>query len=101
MAASPLQPPGLIKRSRTSYMVNKIPSISSVGDLTAFCTIFMVFSNLPRPSNAKYSHCTGMITELAAVKGVDGNQGPNDGEQSMMIKSYSSFTHIQPLPVSS
>ena len=30
--------------------------------------ILMVFSNLPKPSKAKYSHCTGMMTESAAVK---------------------------------
>ena len=27
----------------------------------------MVFNNLPNPSNAKYSHWMGMITESAAV----------------------------------
>src|SRR3569833_1808366 len=69
-------------------MVNKIPSIfNSV--FRRVCTIFMVFNNLPKPSRAKYSHCTGMITESAAVNELMVIK-PNDGEQSMMIKSYSS-----------
>jgi hypothetical protein len=27
--------------------------------------LLIVFSNLPKPSNAKYSHCIGIITEAA------------------------------------
>ena len=44
--------------------------------------IFIVFSNLLIPSNAKYSHCTGIITESAAVKALIVIK-PNDGEQSI------------------
>ena len=46
--------------------------------------IFMVLSNLLMPSSAKYSHCTGMITESAAVRQLT-VMSPNDGEQSMRI----------------
>jgi len=48
------------------------------------------FNNLPKPSNAKYSHCTGIITELAAVKELTVIK-PKEGEQSMIIKSYFSL----------
>ena len=34
----------------------------------------IVLSNLPKPSNAKYSHCTGMITESGGRQTIDGNQ---------------------------
>ena len=50
----------------------------------------MVFNNLPRPSKAKYSHCTGIITESDAVSAFTVIK-PSDGEQSMKIKSYSFF----------
>jgi len=46
----------------------------------------MVFNNLPKPSSAKYSHCTGIITESAAVKEFT-VINPSEGEQSMIIKS--------------
>ena len=44
----------------------------------------MVFSNLLMPSKAKYSHCTGMITESAAVSAFI-VMSPNEGEQSIRI----------------
>ena len=77
----------LLRRRRTSYMVNKMPSTFNVV-FKRVCTIFMVLSNLPSPSSAKYSHCTGIITESAAVNELMVIK-PNDGEQSMIIKSYS------------
>ena len=46
--------------------------------------ILMVFSNLLMPSSAKYSACTGMITESAAVSALI-VINPNDGEQSIRI----------------
>ena len=49
----------------------------------------MVLSNFPKPSKAKYSHCIGIITELDAASALRVSN-PNDGAQSMMIKSYSS-----------
>ena len=75
----------LDKRRRTSYIVNKIPSICNSG-FNRVCTIFIVLSNFPKPSKAKYSHCTGMITESAADKALM-VINPKDGEQSMMMKS--------------
>ena len=36
------------------------------------------------PSKAKYSHCTGIITESAAVSALT-VMSPNDGEQSMRM----------------
>ena len=45
----------------------------------------MVCNNLPIPSKAKYSLCTGIITELATVKAFKVIK-PKDGEQSMKIK---------------
>ena len=69
-------------------MVIKMPSIfNSV--LSLLCTILMVFNNLPKPSNAKNSVCTGTTTLSAAVKALT-VINPSDGEQSITIKSYSS-----------
>jgi hypothetical protein len=36
--------------------------------------LLIVFSNLPKPSNAKYSHCIGIITESAAVNSKQSSQ---------------------------
>ena len=36
------------------------------------------------PSRAKYSHCTGMITEFAAVSALTVMR-PSDGEQSISM----------------
>ena len=49
--------------------------------------ILIVFKSFPSPSNAKYSHCTGTITESAAVNAFT-VINPKDGEQSMIIKSF-------------
>ena len=70
-------------RSRESYMVSRNPSISSAG-FSLDLMILMVFSNLLMPSSAKYSACTGMITESAAVSALI-VINPNDGEQSIRI----------------
>jgi hypothetical protein len=45
-----------------------------------------VEGNLPNPSKAKYSHCTGMITESAAARALT-VISPNEGEQSIIINS--------------
>jgi hypothetical protein len=45
-----------------------------------------VFNNLPRPSNAKYSHCIGIKTELEPVRAFK-VISPRDGAQSIIIKS--------------
>ena len=71
-------------------MVIKIPSICKSG-FKRLCTIFIVFNNLPKPSSAKNSHCTGTITLSAATKEFT-VINPKDGEQSIMIKSYLCFT---------
>ena len=68
---------------RESYMVSRNPSISSAG-FSLDLMILMVFSNLLMPSSAKYSACTGMITESAAVSALI-VINPNDGEQSIRI----------------
>ena len=54
----------------------------------------MVFSNLLIPSSAKYSACTGIITESAAVSEFT-VISPKDGEQSISIKSYSSLRGLE------
>ncbi len=46
--------------------------------------ILMVFSSFEMPSSAKYSHCTGMMTESAAVRAFTVMR-PSDGEQSMSM----------------
>ena len=46
----------------------------------------MVFNNLEIPSRAKYSHCTGIITESAAVNALT-VISPSEGEQSISMKS--------------
>ncbi len=43
------------------------------------------------PSKAKYSHCTGIRTELAAARALV-VRIPRLGGQSIKIKSYSSLT---------
>ena len=71
------------KRRRESNMVNKNPSISKAV-FNFDLIILMVFNNLLIPSKAKYSHCTGMITESAAVRALI-VISPKDGEQSIRI----------------
>ena len=80
-----------------SNMVRSIPSMSRFG-LNRDCTILMVFNSLPRPSNAKYWHCTGIITESAAVSELT-VMSPREGEQSMMMKSYSSLIGARQLRI--
>ena len=46
--------------------------------------ILMVLSSLLIPSKAKYSHCTGIITEWAAVRAFTVMR-PSEGEQSMRM----------------
>ena len=75
----------LQRRSRPSYIVINMPSICKLG-LSLFCTIFIVFSNFPNPSNAKNSVCTGMATLSDATKALT-VINPRDGEQSIIIKS--------------
>ena len=79
----------LHKRKRPSYIVIKMPSIFKSG-FSLFCTIFIVFNNLPKPSNAKNSVCTGTTTLSAAVNALT-VINPKEGEQSITIKSYSSL----------
>jgi hypothetical protein len=45
--------------------------------------LLIVFSNLPKPSNAKYSHCIGIITESAAVNAFKVSR-PSEGAQSII-----------------
>ena len=80
----------LQRRSLPSYIVIKMPSISNSG-FKRFCTIFTVLSNLPSPSNAKNSVCTGTTTLSAATRAFTVIR-PREGEQSITIKSYWSFT---------
>ena len=62
-------------------MVSRKPSISRA--VFSFdLIIFIVFSNLLIPSKAKYSHCTGMMTESAAVSALM-VINPNEGEQGV------------------
>ena len=68
-------------------MVSRNPSISSLG-FSFVLIILMVFSSFEIPSSAKYSHCTGMITESAAVSEFT-VISPSEGEQSISMKSYS------------
>ena len=44
----------------------------------------IVLSNCVMPSSAKYSHCTGMMTESAAVSAFT-VVSPSEGEQSMRM----------------
>ena len=64
-------------------MVSRNPSISSLG-FSFDLMILMVFSNFDMPSSAKYSHCTGIITESAAVSELTVMR-PSDGEQSISM----------------
>ena len=57
--------------------------ISSAG-LRRLLTILIVLSSLLKPSNARYSHCTGISTESAAVRILTVVK-PSEGEQSMKI----------------
>ena len=66
-------------------MVIRKPSISIFG-LILRLTTCKVLNSLLIPSSAKYSHCTGMITESAAAK-TDTVMSPKLGEQSIKIKS--------------
>ena len=50
-----------------------------------------VLSNADKPSSAKYSHCIGISTDLAAVSALTVNK-PSDGGQSTRIKSKSPLT---------
>ena len=63
------------------YIVSTKPSICNEG-LSPPLTIFMVLSSLLRPSRARYSHCTGISTESAAVSMLTVVK-PSEGEQSM------------------
>ncbi|MPM53994.1 hypothetical protein SDC9_100766 [bioreactor metagenome] len=64
-------------------MVNRNPSISKVGFSFDFI-ILIVLRSLLIPSNAKYSACTGIMTESAAVSALI-VINPNEGEQSINI----------------
>ena len=57
----------LARRRRESNIVSRNPSISNEG-FSFVLIILIVFKSLLIPSSAKYSHCTGIITESAAVK---------------------------------
>ena len=59
-------------------MVNRNPSISKVGFSFDFI-ILIVLRSLLIPSNAKYSACTGIITESAAVRRAESVVGPYTG----------------------
>ena len=62
---------------------DKVQTIS-IDLLRCFFTKFTVFSNCPNPSSAKYSHCTGIKTELDAVNAFK-VINPNDGGQSIIM----------------
>ena len=64
-------------------MVNKKPSIESEGFVLRLM-MRMVSRSLEIPSNAKYSHCTGIITESAAVSALT-TISPSEGEQSISM----------------
>ena len=64
-------------------MVSKKPSISSFG-FNLLLIILMVLSSLLIPSSAKYSHCTGMMTESAAVRELTVIR-PSEGAQSISM----------------
>ena len=64
-------------------MVSKKPSISKDG-LSLDLIILIVLRSLLIPSNAKYSHWTGMITASAAVNAFTVMR-PNEGEQSIKM----------------
>ena len=64
-------------------MVSRKPSISSEG-FSLDLMILMVLSSLLMPSRAKYSHCTGMMTESAAVSALT-VMSPSEGEQSIRM----------------
>ena len=81
----------LASRSRESYIVSRNPSISSPG-FSFVLVILIVFSSLPSPSSAKYSHCTGIST-LSEATSAFSVTSPSDGEQSIRIKSVS-YTHL-------
>ena len=72
-----------------SYIVRTAPSISNVL-FKCFFTKLIVFNSCPKPSNAKYSHCTGIKTESDAVNAFNVTI-PSDGGQSIITKSNSSL----------
>ena len=65
-----------------SNIVNKAPSTTSSG-FKCFLTKLMVFNNCPNPSNAYYSHCTGINTLSEAVKAFKVTK-PKEGGQSII-----------------
>ena len=73
----------LARRRRGSNIVSRNPSISNEG-FSFVLIILIVFKSLLIPSSAKYSHCTGIITESAAVKALMVIK-PKDGEQSIKM----------------
>ena len=69
----------LFRRLRM-YIVSTNPSISSAG-FRPLLTILIVLSSFESPSSARYSHCTGISTESAAVRTLTVVY-PSEGEQS-------------------
>ena len=65
---------------------NNFELVKIIGLFYSFFAFIMriVFNNLEIPSNAKYSACTGIITESAAVNALT-VISPNEGEQSIRI----------------
>ena len=70
-------------RVRTSYIVKRMPPIFS-SLFRPFCTRLTVCRSRLRPSRAKYSHCSGMMTESAATRPFSVRM-PSDGGQSMKM----------------
>ena len=66
-----------------SYIVSKAPS-TMIFLFKCFFTKFTVFNSCPKPSSAKYSHCTGINTLSEAVKAFNVIK-PNDGGQSIKM----------------
>src|SRR5829696_8939610 len=75
-------------RVRGSYMVPRIPRISSFA-LSRSWTLAMVSVSRAIPRRAKNSHSRGMITLSAAVNALIVSR-PSDGAQSIKITSYRS-----------
>jgi hypothetical protein len=71
-----------------SSIVNNTPSISRVG-FNVFCANMIVFNNCVIPSNAKNSHCTGIITEFDAVNASQENKGEGKDTSDKSAKTES------------
>ena len=72
-------------RVRLSYIVARMPSISSRG-LSRSCTFSIVSTSSATPRRAKNSHSSGMSTPCAAVSALTVSS-PSEGWQSISTTS--------------